>query len=213
MKFVKVNEDTLRCLISEEEMTGFGIEVEELISNRDKAQDFLQMVLADAEEETGFRIDEASISVEATLLPGRGISLTISASNYSNDISDKLRRFHEAVKDYTKIQEELLQDQEEPEKVVNSLLIYTAPSLDEMEKFSRLLQIEDVKSSLYKVESRHCYYLILEKEFTGEEMRKLGAVGLEFEKEMILDKNMKNYVQEHGICIITNHAIELLNNL
>lgn len=213
MKFVKVNEDTLRCLISEEEMTGFGIEVEELISNRDKAQDFLQMVLADAEEETGFRIDEASISVEATLLPGRGISLTISASSYSNDISDKLRRFHEAVKDYAKIQDELLQEQDEPEKVVNSLLIYTAASFEEMERFSRLIRIKDVKSSLYKVESRHCYYLILEKEFTGEEMRRLGAAGLEFAKEMILDKSVKNYVQEHGTCIVDSQAVELLNSL
>ncbi|MCI8992221.1 MAG: adaptor protein MecA [Eubacterium sp.] len=213
MKFVKVNKDTLRCLISEEEMTGFGIEVEELISNRDKAQDFLQMVLADAEEETGFRIDETSISVEATLLPGRGISLTISASNYSNDISDKLRRFHEAVKDYTKIQEEILHGQEPSEQTVNSMLIYTASSLEEMEKFSCLLQIEEVKSSLYKVENQHCYYLILEKEFNGDEMRQLGAVGLEFAKEMILDKNVKNYVQEHGTCIVGSQALELLNSL
>ena len=44
-------------------------------------------------------------------------------------------------------------------------------------------------------------------------MRQLGAVGLEFAKEMILDKNVKNYVQEHGTCIVGSQALELLNSL
>lgn len=213
MKFVKVNEDTLRCLITEEEMAGFGIEIEDLLSDREKVQDFLQMVLADAEEETGFRINGAAISVEATLLPGRGVSLTISTGNYPENIADKLRRFHDALKDYAKIQEGFLQQQPPTEETAGHLLIYTAPSLMELADFCRLLPVENVESSLYKVDSRSCYYLILEKEFTGDEMRQLGALGLEFEIGMLLEDAVKCYVVEHGTCVIKQGALELLNGL
>ena len=165
MKFVKVDDSTIRCLISESEMEGYGIELEEFLSDRQKAAEFLQMILDDAREETGFSINEASLSVEATMLPGKGLSLTISENTYSDDVLEKIRRITDAMRDYLSFDEDeyVYEYDEEEHEYSRNMIIYTADTLSDVICIAKALTVGGIKSSLYKLDNPTCYVLILEK--------------------------------------------------
>ncbi len=215
MKFVKVDDTTIRCLISESEMEGYGIEIEEFLSDRQKASEFLQMILDDAREETGFTINEASLSVEATMLPGKGLSLTISENTYSDDIIEKIRRITDAMKDYLSFDDDEVGYEviEEEREFSKNLVIYTADTLSDVITMAKALTVGGIKSTLYKLENPVCYILVLEKDFTDDELRMVGSLGLEFAGQMLRDELIKRYVNEHGICMYKDTAVEFLRAL
>ncbi len=215
MKFVKVNDSTLRCLITEEEMDNLGFEIDELISDKDKAQDFLQIILEDAEAKTGFKMKGATaLSVEATMLPGRGLSLTISGRNSVESVREKIRRFHDAMADYTQMLEEgMAQSLPQAGEDINiDLITLQFASLKQVVEYCTQINIPDAKSSLYKLSSDE-YFLIIEKHFTNDEFRFLGGAALEYASALDRNDISKAFITEHGECIIKDNALEKLEFL
>ncbi len=218
MKFAIVNDTTLRCIITEEELDHLGFGLDELISNKERAQDFLQIVLEDAEEETGFRMDEtAAIAVEATMLPGKGLALLISDGASRGKMQDKLRRFQDAMSDFTKLAEEENPQKEEFEEIKsvikdcgNYLLVEIA-SLDNLLAFTKCMSLQPKASSLYKLEE--CYYLLFEDELESKQLQHIGLRGIEFCESFTFSSNKVAYVKEHGELIIKKHAMEQLKSL
>ena len=49
MRFQKINENSVRCIITQEELDARGVVVEELIANKEKASQFLKYVLKEAD--------------------------------------------------------------------------------------------------------------------------------------------------------------------
>ena len=218
MKFVRVDDTTIRCLITENEMEGYGIELEEFISDRQKAAEFLRMVLDDAREETGFAINETSLSVEATMLPGRGLSLTISENAYPDDVVEKIRRFRDAVRDYLNFDEEdynyIYEDEyEEADHQFSKELIVLATSrLQDFINLAKAVDVKGISSALYKMYD-DLYVISLRKKYTDDELKKVGALGLEFAEEMYRDEVAMSYCLEHGKCIRKDGALEFLREL
>ena len=218
MKFVKVDDTTIRCLITENEMEGYGIELEEFISDRQKAAEFLRMILDDAREETGFAINEAALSVEATMLPGKGLSLTISENAYPDDVVEKIRRFRDAVRDYLSFDEEDYGYVYEDEYAgtdhtfSKELIVLASHELQDFINLSKAIDVEGISSALYKV-YEELYVISLRKEFTDDELKKVGAIGLEFAEEMYRDEVAMSYCLEHGKCIKKSGALEFLRDL
>ena len=212
MKFVKVSDSMLRCLITEEEMNNLGFGIDDLISNKEKAQDFLQIVLADAEAETGFKMNGTNaLSVEATMLPGKGLSLTISGKDHIESVKDKIRRFHEAMSDYVQfLAEENTSQVEEVDTDRQNLLIVRFEDMRSAIEYCRVSILEEAASSIYKMPDTNCYFLILEKEFTNEDLRFLGGAALEYAEGLDRNELVESYIEENGQCIISGNAVESL---
>ena len=214
MQFIKVNEGTLNCLISEQEMDEMGFQLEELISDRNKAQDFLQIVLAGAESEMGFKMKEtAALSVEVTMLPGQGISLTISDKGYLMESTmEKIHRFRDAIMEYMRAFEEHKEAIAADEQIEH-MFILGFDSLDKAIEYCCLSGDIELESSLYRLKGNQGYYMILEHDFTGEEFRHLGGLAIEFACSMDRSEALKAYILEHGKCIIAEGALERLKML
>ena len=216
MKFIKVDESTLRCLITEEEMEHMGYGLDDLISNKEKAQDFLQIILADAEDELGFKMNGVnSFSVEATVLPGNGVSLTITGRDQIESIREKIKRFHDAMVDYTQMvknqTEELTDEIEEaPGKIQNDFLTLRFISFDKLAEYCSLIEVPESESCVYKDSRSDEYHLFIEKEFDNSDMMRISGPALEFSDGISKDKMIKSFMEEHGKCIIKNNAIETL---
>ncbi|MCR5665223.1 MAG: adaptor protein MecA [Eubacterium sp.] len=219
MKFAIVNDTTLRCMITEQEMDELGFDLDDLVSDKSRAQDLLQLILEDAEEETGFRMKEmAAVSVEATMLPGKGLSLLISDGSSKATMQDKIRRFHDAIMDYAKISEETQETPVEKgkqqdaflKKIGNTLLI-RFDSLDLLIAYCRNVMQTGLASKAYILDEE--YYLIIKEEFTGEQYRHLGGLALEYGKSLESSKNVIAYLEEHGELLIGKHAIDRLHDL
>lgn len=78
MKFKRINVDTVRCLITEEELTQKGLEVEDFLANDGKTEGFLREIINKAEEEVGYKVQGGNISVQVSVLPEHVVALTFS---------------------------------------------------------------------------------------------------------------------------------------
>ena len=78
MKFTKINDSSIRCLISREEMDAQGINIEDLLDDRVKAEEFLRYVLQQARYEVDFVTTGEALNVQLTVMKDGDVSLMIS---------------------------------------------------------------------------------------------------------------------------------------
>ena len=58
MRFRKLDEKTICCMLSEEDLTDNDITIEDFIHNRDNVQYFLEEIIETAREEVGFEASD-----------------------------------------------------------------------------------------------------------------------------------------------------------
>ena len=61
-------------------MYEYGMEVSELVDNRDKAEDFLRKVMQEARYELDYKTNGGALSVQIALLPEGDVAMTIAES-------------------------------------------------------------------------------------------------------------------------------------
>ena len=83
MRFRKVGEDKIRCVITKEEMEQNGIELGDFVSNQEKTQSFIRDILAEACETLGMETHAKAYSVQMTVMPEGDIALLISPDSNS----------------------------------------------------------------------------------------------------------------------------------
>ena len=53
MDFRKIDDNTVQCRMTEEEMNEYGLEIEDFFTDQEKSRDFLEQIVEMAEEEVG----------------------------------------------------------------------------------------------------------------------------------------------------------------
>ncbi len=101
MKFKRINVDTVRCLISEEELTANGLEVDDFLTNDGKTDNFLRKMITRAEEEVGYKVQGGNISIQVSVLPEHIIALTFSEKP-NGGIMNMLENLKSAVENLSK---------------------------------------------------------------------------------------------------------------
>lgn len=72
MKFKKLDDKTVCCMVSTEDLSDNNITIEDFIQNKDKVQDFLEEVVEAAKEEVGFETSGPMLSIQImAMYPGR----------------------------------------------------------------------------------------------------------------------------------------------
>ncbi|MDD6352225.1 MAG: adaptor protein MecA, partial [Lachnospiraceae bacterium] len=78
MRFQKISDNSIRCIITQEEMIEKGVKIDDLMDNREKAEDFLRYILQEARYAVDFRTNGNVLNVQLSMMPGGDISLMIS---------------------------------------------------------------------------------------------------------------------------------------
>ena len=78
MKFKKIGEDKIRCVITKEEMESSGMELGDFVSDQEKTQSFIRDILAEACETLGIETHAKAYSVQMTVMPQGDVALLIS---------------------------------------------------------------------------------------------------------------------------------------
>lgn len=76
MKFRRINEDTVRCIVSKEDMQEYGIVLEDFFKNKGKLHEFLHEVVEKAEQEVGYEPKEGLLSMQIMPISQNTISIT-----------------------------------------------------------------------------------------------------------------------------------------
>lgn len=78
MKFIRVNKDTVNCIITEDDLDEQGIRLEDLFERKKEAMDFLHEVVERATQEVDYKPSGSYTPMQISILPDHTISLTLS---------------------------------------------------------------------------------------------------------------------------------------
>lgn len=219
MKFKRINENVIRCIVSKEEMYNYGLEVSELVDNRDKAEDFLRRVMQEARYELDYKTSGGALSVQIALLPEGDVAMTI-AEAMPEQLEAQMSRLKSYLEDFQKVLEGKIIDSKDKTKEGTKIQSFVSvseafwvecSSLDVCIDIARIIDEKWIStSSLYSYKGAYYYRMeISDTEKVGELFLSL----CEFGQEIFLEHQGARIIYEHGKCIIEKDAVSTLKEL
>ena len=236
MKFKRIDLETVRCLISEQELQENGLDMDDFLKSGEKTEDFLRKIIMMAEEEVGYKVPGGSLSVQASILPNHILSLTLSEKQNGildilKNLKNALTKISDAVRDddteafreileamgATDARERIGTHVDEPDQkspVKNSYQI-------EFDNFDYILRYAQgtylsvpVGNVVYHLPRNGKYYLVISKgKLNDDQMCRLLSAALDFSDAIYSDTALLAYLDEHGEKILKGDAIKTLRAL
>ena len=76
MKFQRIDEDTVCCLLTEEDIQEHGLETQDFLMDREKVHGFLETIVEQAKEEEGYESRSGMLAMQIAFLPDNGVAIT-----------------------------------------------------------------------------------------------------------------------------------------
>lgn len=225
LKFTKINDNSIRCVISREEMNAQGIDIEELMGDHGKAEEFLRYILQQARYEVDFQTTGEALNVQLSVMKDGDISLMISDDQNAAihamlaQFKERLREFQQAIEQGKNTAaralpvdpaREVLSGSSDDEILdmevwaeVESLdnCIHLAKALNKAEVPSRLLKYKDV------------YYLSMKLNESKKYLARSVFSIAEYAINVYSDGPGTYGLEEHASVIIRENALKELMNL
>ncbi len=234
MRIERVDEKTVKCFLSNEELEEYDIDYKDFILRSDKAREIVQEIIEQAEEEVGYKPPKFAFDLQIMMLPDQGLILTFSDRDSEAKESDQ---FIECLKEMKRIlertREKIAAGSDSGEKADAKSGKTTRDAGEEKEKaeqqvsrpgfavfvFSGIGRIMEyasmlpsnlmVDSSLYEMDG--LYYLYLLKGHASYERYSRACVqAMEFGSLYAADESQVLRLKEHGQCLISEKAIRKL---
>lgn len=243
MKFTKLNENSIRCIISQDEMVEYGVNLDDLMDDREKAEDFLRVILDEAKTEVDFHTSGEALNVQLSIMPDGDIALMIS-DDQNAAIRAMLSQFKDKLKDFSElINEEKSKKENVHKKGTTEVKPYEPTPFDqivettkevleaaaeddplEMTLWSEYEQLDDcirLAKALYAlgdVDSQlykfdGYYFLSMTLVQTKRQMAKNVFAVAEYSRQVFNDASLAARLHEHGTLILKDHALRDLREL
>lgn len=221
MRFKRISTDTVRCIVTQDELQENGLEMDDFLANNGRTEDFLRKMIALAEQEVGFKVQGGPLTVQVAVLPENKLALTFSERQAGNlmEILESLRSavssLSNAVNDKTK--EKTAQTSDSAAK--KGLYLLEFSDLTSLQAFCMGLaddieQKLQMNSELYLLEDENVYCLILQRGGMDEkQVCQIMSASIEFMDAVSAHEGQVAYIREHGKLILTDHAISQLQSL
>ena len=76
MKIERVDDKTVKCFLSNEDLEEYDIDYKDFILRSDKAREVVQDIIEQAREEVGYKPPQFAFDLQIMLLPDLGLLLT-----------------------------------------------------------------------------------------------------------------------------------------
>lgn len=223
MRFKRISTDTVRCIITQDELQENGLAMDDFLSNDGKTEEFLRKMIALAEQEVGFKVQGGPMTIQVAVLPENTLALTFSEKQTGNlmELLEGLRsamsNLSEAVNEKAREKADEQPDAKQDEKRNFYLLEFT--DMKALQAFCCGLaeSIEDelqMSSELYQLKDEGIYCLILGRGAMDEkQLCRIMTASIEFMEAVSADERQVAYIREHGRCILADHAISQMQSL
>lgn len=85
MKIERVDDKTVKCFLSNEELDEYDIDYKDFVLRSDKAKEVVQEIIVQAEEAVGYKPPRYSFDLQIMMLPDQGLLLTFSEREPESD--------------------------------------------------------------------------------------------------------------------------------
>ena len=224
MEFSRMGDHTIKCIISEEEIEDLGYTMDEIMSNGERTQEFMNQIFDLAEQNFEEKFEMGVKTVRADFLPDHTLVLTFSehqGSQMMEHLKDIVSGFLDSIpqdkweelKKESKGSDDSEEAQEADGEEAEVVAIFRFSEMDVLIRFAALAALpEFAEDALYKYENQ--YYLVMT--LTGcmeKEVLRLSGLTDEYADEVMVGSERAAYLREHAECILKEHAVEQLKLL
>ncbi len=229
MEMERINDNTIRVMVENDDLKDRGTSVRDLLSDRSKIETFFYNILAELDTDQDF-VDNEKVSFQ--VLPNQnGLELFISRlddddalgaflSTLGQDeesVSEKAADDMAPIDDLSLEKKQALQERDRESTVLPSSSVTGRIEVVELSDFEGLLSLVALlnefggRSSVYLYQGR--YYLSLDArylEMTSNEMNALMATLVEYGR---FSKLSDSFLAEHGEVLFEGNGIHSLNRI
>ena len=204
MRIEKINDDQIKFVLTENDLTERAINIEELTVPSDKTQKLFKDIMNKALEEYGFESAETPLMVEAMPSSQDGIMIIVTRLKDKESAKDRFTALTEA-KDLRRFKSKGLKRIECGEDKVDDgeVMIYSFDTLDDV--ISLAIRIDasyNGQSSLFKHNGR--YFTVMESK------KDLEPILYDYGTHHVSNTLSKYYLKEHGETVIAANALKIL---
>lgn len=218
MQFSRVGKHTIRCVISEQEILDMGYTMEEIMSNGERTQEFVNQIFDMAEQRFETKFDMGIKTVRADFMSDHTLALTFSEHPGSDEMMEHLKDIVNGLlssipqqkwKELGEAGAQESADGEHPRVLVTIVF----QSMDILTRFAKLVVMENVPfNMLYKYEDTYMLIMDLSEE-NQDSVKRLSALTDEYADDIQVGAQRKAFIEEHGEVILKEKAIETLQQL
>lgn len=238
MRIERVDEKTVKCFLSNDELEEYDISYKDFVMRNEKAKEVVEDIIEQAEEEVGYQPPGFAFDLQIMLLPEEGMVLTFSEKDAGEagngrELMDCLKEMKELLEEkkrkmglqISEVSHENMQQEEKKEEKA-PLKVPAAKKEEKPQPLGRaVFQFESlravcafaavlpkglrVKSALYQMNGA-CYLFLEKGAASHESYNKTCIQALEFGWLYSAEEQRMLSLMEHGDCVVPEHALRKL---
>ena len=184
MKIERIDDKTVKCFLSNEELEEYDIDYKDFVTRSDKAKEVVQEIIEQAEEEVGYKPPKYAFDLQIMMLPDEGLVLVFSEKEpLENKSGAQLLQF----------------------------AIFAFRNIGRVIEYAAVLPANlRINSTLYRMEDGTCYVYVQKGGASYERYSRACIQAMEFAALYAADEQKIRYLEEHGECLIREKALKKL---
>lgn len=219
MEFSRIGKHTIRCVISEEEISDLGFTLEEIMSNGERTQEFMNQIFDMAEQQFETKFELGIKTVRADFMSDHTLSLTFSEHPGAEGMMEHLKDIVNGLlgsipqQKWDEIQAAKSKGNAGQEEEVHVIVTLKFSDMDTLIRFARQVTLRVFPpNALYKY--HNAYFLIVDfSDMEEDDVKRLSSLTDEYAADLLVGAERKAHIEEHGESIVREGAIEMLAQL
>ncbi|MCM1063099.1 MAG: adaptor protein MecA [Eubacterium sp.] len=223
MKIERVDERTVKCFLSNEELEEYDIDYKDFILRSEKAREVVQEIIEQAEEQVGYKPPKFAFDLQIMMLPDQGLLLTFSEKDAEFRDGEQLIECLKEMKQILERTKERIgmagaesggsavmeQPRRQPVQKPDFAVFAFSVLTNVMSYAAAIPSNLRMDSELYEMDGN--YFLFLRKGGASYERFSRACVqAMEFGSLYTADEDKTTPIKEHGTCLIETKALRKL---
>ena len=232
MKIERIDDKTVKCFLSNEELEEYDIDYKDFVTRSDKAKEVVQEIIEQAEEEVGYKPPKYAFDLQIMMLPDEGLVLVFSEKEplENKNGTQLLQALQEMKRVFEEKKAEIgatleKQAREEAAKSAGKkksrgkaeeaakpqFAIFAFRNIGRVIEYTTVLPTNlRINSTLYRMEDGTCYVYVQKGSASYERYSRACIQAMEFAGLYAADEQKIRYLEEHGECLIREKALKKL---
>ena len=234
MKIERIDDKTVKCFLSNEELEEYDIDYKDFVTRSDKAKEVVQEIIEQAEEEVGYKPPKYAFDLQIMMLPDEGLVLVFSekeplenknGAQLMQALQEMKKVFEEKKAEINATLEKQAREEEareagkdgkkkkkqETEAQKPQFAIFAFRNIGRVLEYAAVLPANlRINSTLYRLEDGTCYVYVQKGSASYERYSRACIQAMEFAALYAADEQKVRYLEEHGECLIREKALKKL---
>ena len=233
MKIERIDDKTVKCFLSNEELEEYDIDYKDFVTRSEKAKEVVQEIIEQAEEEVGYKPPKYAFDLQIMMLPDEGLVLVFSekeplenksGAQLLQALQEMKRVFEEKKAEISATLEKQAREEAERnagkgrkgkektgEAAKPQFAIFAFRNIGRVIEYAAVLPANlRINSTLYRMEDGTCYVYVQKGSASYERYSRACIQAMEFAGLYAADEQKIRYLEEHGECLIREKALKKL---